>query len=56
MCSFVCPVNHEVYFSLFFERVSIALCFHEAGIAGYVGWEGLESCSLRFMRFEHLLL
>lgn len=56
MCDLVWPVNHKVYFALFFEHVSIALCFHEIGIAGYAGWDGPESCSLRFMYFEHLLV
>lgn len=35
MCDLVCPVNHKVFYSLFFEHVSIALCFRETGIAVY---------------------
>ena len=36
MCNLVCTINHEVFYSLFFEQVSVALCFHEIGIAGYM--------------------
>lgn len=40
MCNLVHTLNHKVFYSLFFEQVSVAPCFHKIGIAGCVWFEG----------------
>ena len=55
MCNLVHTLNHKVFYSLFFEQVSVAPCFHKIGIAGCVWFEGLQSCSPGCRGLNHLL-